>query len=102
MEAQELVQRIKSATPPIVIDVRSGMEFKTGHIVGAIHVPIWKILLRLGNIPVDKNSELVVTCEHGPRAQMGKGLLQTSGYKNVELLTGHMSRWRQAGLPVEK
>jgi len=102
MEQQELVKRIKAGKPPTVVDVRSGMEFNSGHIPGAIHLPSWKILLRLGAIPADKQTELVVTCEHGPRAQLAMGLLHTIGYKNVVLLTGHMSKWRQAGLPVQK
>ncbi len=102
MQQQELAKRIKAVNPPTVVDVRSGMEFKSGHIPGAILAPAWKILLRLGNIPDDKNSELVVTCEHGPRAQLAMGLLHTIGYKNIVLLAGHMSSWRQAGLPVQK
>ena len=102
MQPQELAQRINSANPPTVVDVRSNREFNSGHIPGALHLPSWKILLRLGNIPTDRNSELVVTCEHGPRAQLAMGLLRTIGYKNVVLLDGHMSRWRQAGLPLQK
>jgi len=67
-----------------------------------IHAPTWKILLRLARIPSEKNAELVVTCEHGPRARLAKGLLNAIGYKNIALLAGHMSGWRQAGLPQEK
>jgi len=102
MQAQQLLQRINTKNPPAIIDVRSGSEFSDGHIPGAIHVPSWKILLRLGEIPSDKMSELVVLCEHGPRAQLAMGVLKTVGYQNVTLLDGHMSAWRQAGLPLHK
>lgn len=102
MQPQELAQRIKSAKAPIVLDVRSGHEFNSGHIPGAILAPAWKILLRLAKLPADKGAELVVTCEQGPRAQLAKGLLNTLGYRNVVLLAGHMARWRQAGLPLQK
>lgn len=102
MQPQELAQRIKAKNPPTIIDVRSGMEFRSGHIPGAILAPAWKILLRLAKIPADKGTELVVTCELGPRAQLAKGLLTTLGYRNVTLLAGHMAKWRQAGLPVQK
>ena len=102
MQPQELLKRIKSRQAPAVIDVRSGFEFRTGHIPGAIHAPTWKILLRLVRIPSDKNAELVVTCEHGPRAQLAKGLLGTFGYRNVTLLAGHMAGWRQGGYSQEK
>lgn len=102
MQPQELLKRIKSQQPPAIIDVRTGFEFKKGHIPGAIHAPTWKILLRLDRIPSDKNTELVVTCELGPRAQIAKSLLGAFGYRNVTLLEGHMAGWRQAGHPQEK
>lgn len=102
MQPQELLKRIKSKQLPAIIDVRTGFEFKKGHIPGAIHAPTWKILLRLDRIPSDKNTELVVTCELGPRAQIAKSLLGALGYRNVTLLEGHMAGWRQAGHPQDK
>ena len=102
MQSRELVGRIKSGNPPAVIDVRTGFEFRKGHIPGAIHAPTWKILLKLAPLPADKNAELVVTCEHGPRAQICKVLLGAFGYRNVVLLAGQMAGWRQAGLPQNR
>lgn len=102
MQAKELAQRIKSKKAPTIIDVRSGFEFNSGHIPGAIHAPTLKILVKMAKLPEDKDTELVVLCEHGPRAQMAQGLLGMYGYRNVTLLEGHMSGWRRAGLTVEK
>ena len=102
MKAQDLLKRITSQTAPTIVDVRSGGEFQDGHIPGSIHAPAWKIPLRLTEIPADKDAELVVICEHGPRAQMAKSLLETLGYRNVDLLDGHMSAWRRSGHPQEK
>ena len=100
MEAQELAGKIASGHPPVVVDVRTGFEFKAGHIPGAINAPVWKILLRLVSLPQDKNAELVVLCELGPRAVMGKALLGLLGFRNVTLLSGHMAAWRRSGLPM--
>ena len=102
MQASELTQRINSNSAPVVIDARSGFEFKRGHIRGAIHAPVLKILLKRARLPENKNSELVITCEHGPRALMAKRLLGVYGYRNTTLLDGHMLGWRRAGLPLEK
>ena len=102
MKASELTQRINSNSAPVVLDARSGFEFKRGHIAGAIHAPVLKILLKRVRLPENKNSELVITCEHGPRALMAKCLLATYGYRNTTLLDGHMLGWRKAGLPLEK
>ena len=103
MQPAELVKRMKAKkTPPAVVDVRTIFEFRKGHIPGAIHAPTWKILLRLDRIPSDRNAELVVTCEHGPRAQIAKGLLKAFGYRNVVLLAGQMAGWRRENRPQEK
>ncbi len=102
MQPQELAKRIARRKSPTVVDVRTGFEFKAGHIPGAINAPIWKILLKLVSLPQDKEAELVVLCALGPRAMIGKVLLNFLGYRNVSLLTGHMSAWLRSGLPVEK
>lgn len=102
MQPRELLKQMKAKTPPVIIDVRTGSEFRAGHIPGAIHAPTWKILLRLAQLPADKSAAMVVTCEHGPRAQIAKGLLGMFGYRSVSLLEGHMAAWRNAGHPQEK
>jgi hydroxyacylglutathione hydrolase len=102
MQAKELLQLLSSKKSPVVLDVRSGAEFNSGHIPGALHAPNLKILINMAKLPEDKTCHLVVTCEHGPRAQMAQGLLSMYGYKNTSLLDGHMSGWRSAGLKVER
>ena len=99
MQPTELADKIAHGQPPAVVDCRTGFEFRAGHIPGAIHAPIWKILLQPASLPRDKNAELVVLCELGPRAVMGKVLLGLLGYRNVTLLAGHMAAWRRLGLP---
>lgn len=102
MNASELARRLKGNTAPPVIDVRSGIEFRLGHIPGAIHAPALKILLKLACLPEDKNTELVITCEHGPRAQIAQRILAAYGYRNTTLLDGYMAGWRKSSFPVEK
>lgn len=101
MQAKELSKRLTTQNKPVVVDVRSSFEFRSGHITGAIHAPAWKILLKMVKLPDDKGAEVVVTCEHGPRAQMAQGFLGLFGYRNVTLLDGHMSGWRRSGLSVD-
>ncbi len=102
MQPRELAKRIESGQAPAIIDVRTGFEFRAGHIPGAVNAPIWKIMMRLALLPPDRHAEMVVLCELGPRARMAKALLGSLGYRNVSLLAGHMAGWRRAGLPQEK
>lgn len=85
-----------------MVDVRTGIEFRRGHIPGALHVPTWKLLLGLAPLPSDRQTELVVTCELGPRAMIVKALLGLIGYRKVVLLAGHMAGWRRSRLPQDR
>ncbi|NIQ94838.1 MAG: rhodanese-like domain-containing protein [Desulfuromonadales bacterium] len=102
MKAKELARLIRNGKAPQVIDVRSTFEYKGGHIPGAVHMPFLGVLLRRNKLPQDKQAPLVVTCEHGPRAEVAKAQLRLFGYKNLALLSGHMAGWRREGLKLER
>ncbi len=103
MTITELSKKLKSKTPPTVIDTRSGMEYRMGHIPGALHLPLWRILLRLtGKLPKDKATQLVLYCESGARAQLAGSMLIKQGYRMVGYLDGDLPAWRRAGLALEK
>lgn len=102
MQAKELAKRLKSKDAPIVLDVRTGIEYRNGHIPGALYAPSLRIVTRRAQLPADKSAPLVVTCEHGPRARLASRILAWMGYQRVELLDGQMAGWRRAGLPTEK
>lgn len=102
MDAHELLQRIQSNQPPLIIDARSEFEFNRGHIKGAINAPVRKLLLHRAELPPDREREVVVTCEHGQRAAIAKGLLSLYGFHRTEFLEGFLEGWREAGLPLEK
>jgi 3-mercaptopyruvate sulfurtransferase SseA len=44
MKAKALLKRIESKSAPAIIDARTGIEFKRGHVPGAISAPPRKIL----------------------------------------------------------
>ena len=102
MTPETLNKQLKTKNPPKVIDVRSGFEYRSGHIPGALNLPNSRLILNRRKLPQDKTELLVITCEHGPRAMVAKGLLGLFGYHNCELLDGHMHAYRQKGLPLEK
>jgi rhodanese-related sulfurtransferase len=102
MKANELLKRIESKSAPVIIDARTEIEFKRGHVPGAINAPPRKILLKTARLPKNKDLEIVIYCGHAPRAWIAKKLLAARGYRNTALLAGHMKGWKKAGLPLEK
>jgi rhodanese-related sulfurtransferase len=102
MRATELVKRIESKRSPVIIDARTAVEFRRGHVPGAINAPPRRILLKTARLPRDKDREIVIYCEHGQRAWLARKLLAARGYGNTALLAGSLKGWKKAGLPLEK
>jgi hydroxyacylglutathione hydrolase len=102
MKANELLKRIESKNAPVIVDARTGIEFKRGHVPGAINAPPRKILFGTADLPTDKDLEFVVYCEHGQRAWLARKLLAVRGYRNTTFLEGSLMDWKKAGLPLEK
>jgi rhodanese-related sulfurtransferase len=97
----DLASRIADGSVPAIIDVRSGREFKRGHVPGALHVPFWMLPFRLSRLP-SRDRAVVVYCGHGPRARIAGSVLRLAGFRSVVYLAGHMSGWRRAGLREER
>ena len=62
----------------MIIDVRSQGEFKSGHIKGAVNIPLPEIAGSLSKIP--KNEVVITCCASGMRSGSAKGILKTKGY----------------------
>ena len=102
MQQQELLAQISSGTAPVIIDVRSGSEYKSGHVAGALHIPFWSAFTSDKLKGQDKSKPILLYCEHGPRAGIAKLALMLSGFSKIDYLDGHMSGWKKSGLPVER
>ena len=101
VEPAELAAAIEAGHPPLVLDVRSGREYRRGHVPGAVHLPFWRIAVRHDEPPEAPEAGIVVYCGHGPRAAIARRGLEKLGYRSVRLLRGHWSGWRKAGLPID-
>ena len=100
MKPNELVERIKSGTAPLIVDARKTVLFNESHIPNALHAKVPWILFGTVASPRGQNTEILVTCEHGPRAWLAWKLLGLRGYRNTSRLEGHMLGWKNAGLPL--
>jgi rhodanese-related sulfurtransferase/biotin operon repressor len=83
-----------------VLDVRPAEEFASGHVPGALNIPVEQLARRLRDLP--KGKEVIAYCR-GPFCLMSfeaVQLLRKKGIKARRLQDG-MPEWRTAGLPVE-
>ena len=100
MQQKQLLSLIEAKQAPLIIDVRSQSEYETGHLPGAIYIPFWAAFSPTELEKADPSTQLVLYCQHGPRAGIAKLALSLSGFENIVYLEGHMSAWQQANLPV--
>lgn len=78
------------------IDVRSPSEFASGHIPGAINIPMDQIESRLADLQA---GSIVLICQMGKRARITADLLEPCE-RQIAVLEGGTNAWIQAGLPV--
>ncbi|MEB3101985.1 rhodanese-like domain-containing protein [Ferviditalea candida] len=87
---QEVLDRLRRKAKFRILDVREPEEWLSGHIPGAIHIPMGQITQRLEEI--DPDEELIVVCRSGNRSGMVCDYLSERGY-NVVNMSGGMMAW---------
>jgi len=95
----ELLERVRQGIVT-VLDVRPPEEYASGHISGAVNVPMKDLEQRLKELP--QNQEIVAYCRgpHCVLAYEAVAKLREQGFSARRLEDG-FPEWRQAGLPVE-
>ncbi len=89
----------ESGAAPVLLDVRSAIEFESERIEGARNIPLDTLETRLEEIP--EGSDLIVVCRTGVRATIAAESLARAG-RRARVLDGGMMAWRRAGLPVRE
>jgi rhodanese-related sulfurtransferase len=82
----------------LLVDVREPDEFASGHIPGAVNIPLSTFSLR--NIPDASGRTVVLQCAGGKRSAMA---LDRCGEAKSQIdthLAGGIGAWKAAGFPV--
>jgi phage shock protein E len=66
----------------VVLDVRTEDEFLSGHVQGAINIPLDRLSTDIKKIG-DQNTYIITCCMSGGRSSMAKNILHIAGYDNV-------------------
>ena len=72
----------------LLIDVREPAEFASGHIPGAINVPLDILPDEISRLVPDLTQEIVVYCRSGARSRSAMRFLEEMGYTNITDLGG--------------
>lgn len=82
--AKQKTEQEKSLSESLLIDVRTPGEYSQGTAGDAINIPVDDLERRLGELPKDKDTEIVVFCLSGGRSSHAKFILEENGYNNVQ------------------
>jgi rhodanese-related sulfurtransferase/DNA-binding transcriptional ArsR family regulator len=98
--ASELLQRVRDGMVT-VLDVRPVEEFHSGHLPGAINIPLAQLEEHLGEF--DAGQEIVAYCR-GPHCVLAFDAVARLREKGLpaKRLDGGFPEWKLAGLPVEQ
>lgn len=91
-------QFVSSSTAHLLIDVRTAQEFNSGHIAGAVNIPVDALASRLSEVPSDQ--PVVVYCRSGNRSAQASNILAQAGYTAVYDLGGIIT-WTAQGYPIQ-
>jgi rhodanese-related sulfurtransferase len=89
ISSEEAKRLIKEGKIKEVIDVRTAVEYRSGHYPRALHIPVDKINEKTtAELP---KRGLLVYCNTGQRARFAAEKLVELGFKQVYYIAGHYS-----------
>jgi rhodanese-related sulfurtransferase len=95
-EALELIRN----NQPLVLDVRTDAEYKSGHLENAVLIPVQQLQLRIKDLAAYKNQDILVYCATGNRSTVASKILIDSGFKRIHNMRYGIYRWSRDTYPI--
>lgn len=84
----------------VVFDLRDKEAFRAGHIIDSIRVDVDELSQK--RMEKYKTKPVILVCARGVQAASVASKLKEQGFENTMVLSGGMSAWVSANLPVDK
>lgn len=85
----------------VVIDIRDNAQYKAGHIIDAVSLPLQPIAEASKKLEKYKNKPLILVCQNGTESQKAAATLKNAGF-NAVAITGGLRSWSESDLPLVK
>lgn len=90
--SQGLLEKMRNGDNFTLVDLRRPEDFRTGHIRGAINIPIGDI--ESGYSALGSDGEIILYCNSGPWSRQAYKILQDRGHKNLRILINGIVGWK--------
>lgn len=88
ISAEEAKQGIADRKYPVILDVRTNLEYNLGHYPESIHIPTAELAETVEQRIPNKQMGVLVYCNTGQRARAASDILKAKGYKDVRYISG--------------
>ncbi len=97
----EIVQIINKGKV-FILDIRPENEFREGHLLGSKNIPDKGFEDRISEIEKFRGKNVIIVATSNGRAFRILMYLRKKGFENMTVLSGGITAWQQANLPLEK
>jgi len=96
ISAEDLHQLITNQSDDVIlVDVRTMVEWRSGHIKNAKHISILHFTQEIENLNLAKDKLMVPICLSAHRSIPAVRMLNENGFTNVKQLKGGMLAWNR-------
>jgi len=82
----------------VIVDVREGWEWASGHAAGATHIELYGLPARMAELPKDRT--ILCICASGNRSLSAAEYLRQAGF-DARSIAGGTATWSLHRLPIE-
>jgi NADPH-dependent 2,4-dienoyl-CoA reductase/sulfur reductase-like enzyme/rhodanese-related sulfurtransferase len=97
ISAEEVKIKYDRREDMYLLDVRGPDEFETARLgMGETLMPLGTLRKRLGELPQDRNKEIIAYCKISLRGYEAALVLEAHGWRNVKVMEGGITAWPYA------
>ncbi|HEX8042277.1 rhodanese-like domain-containing protein [Candidatus Deferrimicrobium sp.] len=101
-EARELLGKRSGDSRFVLLDVRTAKEFSEERIEGAVMVDYLSPSFRGEVAKLDRSKSYLLYCRTGHRTEGAAKVMRELGFRNVSVIAGGITKWKEGGFPTTR
>jgi uncharacterized membrane protein YdjX (TVP38/TMEM64 family)/rhodanese-related sulfurtransferase len=99
----QLHERLNGGDGLLLLDVRNSEDYtgELGHIAGSRNIALEALESRLAELSLYRDKPVALVCTTDRRSHKAARILAKQGFGDVHVVTGGMTQWNKAVLPVQ-